>query len=520
VTARQLTPAVVATTLLVAARAAAVEDVERAIPGEVVEGPAAEEVVETLDLGEGAPAARELPSPPPETPSLQRQQMLGWARTLAHVRLAGSTRREPAPGTVPDQRALSRTQLFLEGRYARAGRLELVISGLVGVTAVADDLDGSGARAEWEPELREVTAGLFLGALDLRIGQHRLPWGQSDVFRPNDVLNPRDLRDPLLAETELLRVPVPMLRADVAVHRDVLLQLVFEPFFVPDRVDLEGSGYALFQPDTPLAYRAQVAFSNASADPAVRSFAAHLSGDVRRREPDIEEAGAGARARATLGPVDLALGYFYGHSGLQSLEADPSLMQALFMTDFTQLTQPQFDAAFHADPPPAISVRAHRNHHVGLDAVTTIGQLALRLDAAFDSNRVFYDPQLAAVHTPAVEVVGGVEVQTGDLSRNLIFEIDYTHLFDASADRTLIAAARHAVSIATRSRWTWGRLGAELTGIVGLRQTSIALRPEIFYKDGPLAVRLGAVLLGGESWSFGDYFRSNLGAHLAVKRLF
>jgi hypothetical protein len=286
---------------------------------------------------------------------------------------------------------------------------------------------------------------------------------------------------------------------------------------VPDRIELSGSNWALFQPDAPAPYRKALSWAATSSDGAVQSYVRAVADQVGRRDPRIADAGAGARLEAAPSAVELTLSYYYGFAGLPSIDVAPALRDMLFAQDLDHITQAQFDAAFHMLAPPPIPVSYVRNHHAGATAVTTTGPFALRFDAAFDSQRLLYDDLLGSVTSAAVEAVAGIEYQTADPGRSVIVELDYTRLLGDPGAEPLLFAAVDTVAVAARARWRWGGLQTELTGIAGIHPWSYVVRPEIAWRSGVWTFRLGGALLGGEVDSFGAYFRRNQGVYAGVK---
>jgi hypothetical protein len=61
---------------------------------------------------------------------------------------------------------------------------------------------------ELQVEPREVYAAVGLGPFDLTVGRQVIAWGTGDVISPTDVVNPRDNREPGLADLDDLRIPV------------------------------------------------------------------------------------------------------------------------------------------------------------------------------------------------------------------------------------------------------------------------------------------------------------------------
>jgi hypothetical protein len=67
---------------------------------------------------------------------------------------------------------------------------------------------------------------------ELTLGEQIVNFGQGDVLSLLDVVNPRDLREPLFADLDELRLPVLMTRAALTLNRlRIELLVVHEPFF-------------------------------------------------------------------------------------------------------------------------------------------------------------------------------------------------------------------------------------------------------------------------------------------------
>jgi hypothetical protein len=79
---------------------------------------------------------------------------------------------------------------------------------------------------------RETYAALSWGAFELTVGRQIVPFGQGEILSPLDVVNPRDQREPGLAELEDLRMAVLATRlgAYVEQHRFELM-VVHESYF-------------------------------------------------------------------------------------------------------------------------------------------------------------------------------------------------------------------------------------------------------------------------------------------------
>lgn len=81
-------------------------------------------------------------------------------------------------------------------------------------------------------QIRETLLGLSLGAFELTLGRQIVAFGEGDALSPLDVANPRDLREPGLADLVDIRVPVLASRLGyfVGAHR-LELMVIHESHF-------------------------------------------------------------------------------------------------------------------------------------------------------------------------------------------------------------------------------------------------------------------------------------------------
>jgi hypothetical protein len=160
-----------------------------------------------------------------------------------------------------------------------------------------------------------------------------------------------------------------------------------------------------------------------------------------------------------------------------------------------------------------------RRHHAGLDAVTTVGSFAIKLDSGYDTARVFYGRDFAGFISAAAESILSVEYQTGDFGKYLIVEADYLHIVDRPPP--LLFYDQDSVSVAGVVRWTFAEhFQIGVRAVVGVIPFGYTVLPELGLRYSDWQLRAGAVLLGGDEYTFGSYFSRNAGANVIVKRSF
>ncbi len=131
--------------------------------------------------------------------------------------------------------AKRRQNLDLELRYKR-GILRAVLAGHAEVDLAYLVDRGRYDRAtldtyEWQAINREAFVAVSLGPAEITLGSQIVAWGEGDMVSPLDVVNPRDNREPGLADLEDLRMPVLATRVGVfpGNHR-LELMVVHESF--------------------------------------------------------------------------------------------------------------------------------------------------------------------------------------------------------------------------------------------------------------------------------------------------
>lgn len=468
-------------------------------------------------------APTRVPAAPPPAPD--RFQLTGFTRARLSIGLTSTGADASDVYAVPHDRLVAQGQLFLRARYARGSWFEGVVSGLL--TAGLNEQDarppdsfnlGNGeVRSAFEASLREAYVGFFVRRFDLRIGQQRTAWGRGEIFTPNDVINPLDLRDQFLTETEVLRLPTVALRGDLALGPTVI-SAVISPYFQPNRFDSYGSNWALIQPGAPAVYRAlaRSVSSSLATDPTLYPLLQPLLQQTALPPADLTGTAVGVRLQLALHRLDLDFFYHYGYDFNPALQIDPTLTAALEQldpatTDASTLSSSLLSGVTAG----SVSATYVRRHHVGLSAVTPVGPLVLRGDLAADSQAVFTGRDLQSLLRPALQGVLGAEYQHGDFGRALIVELHYQYIYDLPSSDALLFQRSHNVSLGSLLRWSFlrDRLRFELRGALGITPWHYSLRPQVAFAHRGFELRLGVFIPGGDDATFGRYFDRNLSVY-------
>jgi hypothetical protein len=500
------------------------------------------DLVGTLDRDGGA--AKTPPAPPPKP---DKFEFRGFARLTAGAGVG------PVPSAaesgvpqerVPYDRAFIEHHLYLDLRYARGSWFQAVASGSLAVAAydqVNQPSSGAATTAfdaqKLDAILREAYVAFTIGRLDLRIGQQRIAWGTSDAYAVNDVLNGRDVRNPLLFDSEMLTLPTPAVRADVDMGV-AILSLVLEPFVPSDRFDLYGTNWAIVQPDAPRAYRRLFGTLSQGLD---RNEVASLQdtltgGQLSGSNP--ANASIGGSLKMHLGSVDLSYYFLSGFDRQAAVFVDPAFQKQLEGLDSGQLNGGVFDALLNQTRASTkatggpILVSYRRRNHVGMDAQTTAGPFVLRADLAYDSSKTFFAADtLNSVLRPAVQEVVGIEYQTGGLNKLIAVEawamqvLDpetrYVPQLDQAPTSTLLWYKDNNFAVAGIVRWSFFDSGiVEVRTSVNADPLWYSARPEIGYDSSNFTIRGGFLAIGGDVGSFGGYYRRNGTAYITSRYSF
>jgi hypothetical protein len=479
---------------------------------------------ETIELGESSSPGATAGAAPATVEEEQNDfQLRGWGRS----RVTQAVYIQPLASDglgVPQEGTLAEQQLFVEVRYARNRWFEAAASGLFTYTlARHEEQNGpttveASRRGLFEPSLRELYVGLYSTHVSGRAGQQRVAWGNSDAFAINDIVNPWDLREPILAETDVLHVPSPLVRLDVTGSWGAV-QLLVAPFFRPNLFDIYGTNWALVQPDAPQALRGALGRLSDLTDPSLREPTQLLLRQTSLPPDDFTATSAGARLDWSAAGLNVSHYYFYGYTSAPALRIDPALLASLASVDWNE---PSTDLAplLGAVDSGALSSTYERTHHVGSSLQTGLGSFVLRAEGAYDSTRILLSRQLLAVLRPAVQAVVGVEYQPGEDGKAIILEGMFQRVLGADPG-PLLGAEQTSYGVASVLRWTFlEHLELELRAVASLAPLGATLRPQVAYKKSFWEVRLGYVWIDGVDGSQQHYYRRNQSGYALGKLKF
>jgi hypothetical protein len=152
-----------------------------------------------------------------------------------------------------------------------------------------------------------------------------------------------------------------------------------------------------------------------------------------------------------------------------------------------------------------------------VDLMTTAGPFVFRLDAAFQSQRVFYRLDLTSVASPALLAAAAIEYQTGSIDDVVIVELLYARVFEPGSEPLLMYRS-HSYGAACVARWVlFGALSLELKATTSVAPFGYTATPALQLKFEALVLKAGLVLLDGQKGSIGWYYRHNTGAFAQLR---
>lgn len=253
-----------------------------------------------------------------------------------------------------------------------------------------------------------------------RAGHLVTSWGSTSLFRPADVVNPRDLRADVTPGTTRRRA-LPQASVEVSyVRPNWELEGVVVPFFKPNRVTLFGRDSGIVSlgggsdgGNTPTESLASI------IDPSMYEEVQPLL--LASEQPDElpGNASGGVRLTGTRWNTDFGLGLFAGWERTPSFE---------FGTEDRQPTE-QPDGG-------GSSFRSfyERRATIALDVARYVGPIGLRVDAVFTPARTFVTRPLGSVRRPSVETAVGLSWERLFDGRPLTLTAEWTWIHPFAVD--------------------------------------------------------------------------------------
>ena len=381
-------------------------------------------------------------------------------------------------------------------------------------------------------ECKEAYLQIDFPAWDARLGIQRFAWGKLDSSQPNDVLNVKDYKNPILDDEADRKIGAPALSVTGYIPyswylvSDVRLMTVWIPIFVPFRFpDQDERWYP------PLSrVPAQTRFDGL----LVQNEGRFENGTIPARTMQNSE--VGVRLAAVAGGSDFALYYFDGFGPAPSLDVHARG----FLTP--DLTSP-------------LGLRAHsevsvfpvfaRMRSVGIDFATSVLRTAVRAEASYVMGRLYprnirdiiNNPQVGLLNptlsVPTAELEVPVFLPPASVRRDgfewgvgadysfgrtfALMQVNQTVVLHNDVP-LLISDMETRFSMSIRRRLFDDRLEAEIAGVYGLQGVYGVAHPRLTYAfSDSIELRFGYVLIAGHENSIVGQFRRNDEAYARIR---
>jgi hypothetical protein len=398
--------------------------------------------------------------------------------------------------------------------------------------------NGSVHRSDFDAELLESHVAISRSWLDVRAGMLSTVFGASDLVNPNDVLTARDLRAGLPLDPEAARLPVPMVKAEAAV-KGFHVALCWMPIFVPQRVDLFGSDFALLGPIAPTPLQWIGALADGLFDDSITGLLQDGLMQTRRPRP-FADSSLAARVGRKLGGWELALQYAWIHERLPILRLRRDFVLAalplIAAAEGPSAGQRQQVAELLTTSSFPLEGIFRRQHQAGLSVSGSLWKLAVTLDVAYLSREAVNlggvfpltdegDGWLStSVDSQALAYTLGVSYLRGE---ELLIVVEGWHrayldlaLKDAAQRPALLLGGPHLAGAALLARYGFTRLHLtlQLLAHADLVNRSFLFAPRISYRWGDhLGLMLGADLFTGSAASLGGRLQQNNQLYFAIE---
>jgi hypothetical protein len=241
------------------------------------------------------------------------------------------------------------------------------------------------AKGYFEPMLGDAYVDLYTPAVDLRIGNQRIPLGANAALAPADLLNPKDLRESFLsAEPENAVLPVFALRAQGELEGFSWLA-AYAPFFTPDRYTLFGQDESLLQPGLGPS------LDTSRIDPSVEDQLQEHLLETKRPPPFLGDVALRVRRE---GRVKLGVSWVWANEKLPRFRLDPQLASVLAAAAANRpldlVTGLSVLSRFQAGERLATGTYA-RTHVFSFEASALLGPGQLDVDVAWSPRATFLD---------------------------------------------------------------------------------------------------------------------------------
>lgn len=287
--------------------------------------------------------------------------------------------------------------------------------------------------------LRENYIDFNAANWDFRLGKQQIVWGEVVGFFVADVVSAKDMREFILMDFEMLRIPQWAARAEYSAN-DFHAELLWVPVASYDKIGKPG---AEFFPPLP---------------PAPPGFASVYRGETRPTR-DLANTNYGARVGTLVNGWDLA-GFYY-----RSTDASPTFFRQV-------VTSPQ--PAFVYD------ARHERIHQFGATVTKDIGSVVLKGEAVYTRGRQFNVLRVSddngVVPQSTIDWVAGLDFTLPLQTR---FNVQLFQRIFRNADPDILSKERESGYTLLLNTKLTDRVEAQMLWIASLDRSDWLLRPKV-----------------------------------------
>ncbi len=242
-----------------------------------------------------------------------------------------------------------------------------------------------------ELDLRELYVDGYLGSAFYRFGKQQIVWGEADGLRVLDIINPFNFREFILSDSDDRRIPLWSANVEIPIH-EWTAQFLWVLDQTYDQTPERGVG-AAFE------------FSSPHVVPALPNNMANASvivNDPDKPDSVFADSDVGLRLTTFKNGWDISLNYVYHYHDSQVLRRE------------IRTTVAGKDNG-EADTTVIISPDYERTHLLGVTFSNAFGDITLRGEAAYSTDRFFITSDLldsdGVIETPEFSSVLGLDYQ-------------------------------------------------------------------------------------------------------------
>jgi len=312
--------------------------------------------------------------------------------------------------------------------------------------------------------INQASLRLFYENFNLQAGYLKEVWGTGDQIHVVDPLNPIDYYDFVNNDYIDRKVAEFMLKGNIPLGLNGLIELVYVPTFTPDFVPLTGKW--------------------APAEAVQLGSAIEAGAALHRPETQsISDGQYAARLSGSFGGFDIAGTYYYG----------------FFRTPRVEI---QFKLLPLPPQPENIYLSYDRLHLFGIDMAGVLAGFNLRGEVAAYLLEDQSDSTATWENKSSIQYIAGIDRNLPLSNLNINIQAVGAYYLDEAEDPT-----HHTVSAALTDSWNHDHIKPEVSASYGVEEEDWMVRPSIGFTlidDVELHIEY-AIFAGGSEGSFGQY---------------